>query len=321
MKSIYSKSKKIFITLLIVIILSSCTSPIFAATSKTSSSSAKRISLILQLISNLSTRGNNFLNRLSIALSKTTTNTSKTITIPDYAGPGYKSCYNTLNSNCQKLYRYLYSKKTDFIDGNTIDLKYFLTNYKITTSEVFKTINALEFDHPEFYYIISQNTYYISYSASTLNLHFKNISSSLKNNLNRIDSIVNSIVIEANKKSNDYQKIKYVHDYIYSNMSYELSQALSIDGFITKKGQCQTYAFMFKYVMNKLGIDCVYVHGFLPDGGGHAWNHVKLNGNWYMIDVCWDDCLSSYEYFLKGKSVLNGRTINCNAPTLCNTNY
>jgi len=30
----------------------------------------------------------------------------------------------------------------------------------------------------------------------------------------------------------------------------------------------------------------------------HAWNLVNLNDVWVAVDVCWDDALDSYEYFL-----------------------
>jgi hypothetical protein len=35
------------------------------------------------------------------------------------------------------------------------------------------------------------------------------------------------------------------------------------------------------------GIDCVRAFGELVEGGGvgHAWNYVKLDGNWYMVDT------------------------------------
>ena len=35
------------------------------------------------------------------------------------------------------------------------------------------------------------------------------------------------------------------------------------------------------------GIDSQVVYG--TAGGGHAWNQVKIDGNWYMVDSTWDD--------------------------------
>ena len=40
--------------------------------------------------------------------------------------------------------------------------------------------------------------------------------------------------------------------------------------------------------MKQMGIPCTLVMG-KTDNVSHAWNAVKLDGNWYYIDVTWDD--------------------------------
>ncbi len=39
----------------------------------------------------------------------------------------------------------------------------------------------------------------------------------------------------------------------------------------------------------RLGIECAYLIGQCHDGEYHAWNLVKLEGNYYHTDVTWDD--------------------------------
>ena len=54
--------------------------------------------------------------------------------------------------------------------------------------------------------------------------------------------------------------------------------------------------------MLELGIDCRLITG-LGNGGGHAWNIVKLDGKYYNVDATWDaswyTTLGWYEYFLR----------------------
>lgn len=38
--------------------------------------------------------------------------------------------------------------------------------------------------------------------------------------------------------------------------------------------------------MDILGIECEVISS---DQRNHDWNRVKLNGEWYMVDVTWDD--------------------------------
>lgn len=50
---------------------------------------------------------------------------------------------------------------------------------------------------------------------------------------------------------------------------------------------------------NKLGIECVSIAGMTGDVG-HEWNCAKIDGNWYQVDVTWNDSqddFSNYYYF------------------------
>ena len=148
----------------------------------------------------------------------------------------------------------------------------------------------------------------------------------MKSELKKINGIVSNVISTAKTKNGDYNKIKYVHDYIVKNMTYKVNIAYSIDGYTVKQGQCMTYAFMYLYALKQLNIPTIYVAGELDTGGLHAWNHVKLNGKWYLVDVTWDDPSDNlrYSYFLKGKnnSNLSGRkTALSKFPTLSATDY
>ena len=54
---------------------------------------------------------------------------------------------------------------------------------------------------------------------------------------------------------------------------------------------CEGYAKCYQLLMEKAGIETYYVSGDNVNvkKSGHAWNLVKINGNYYHVDVCWDD--------------------------------
>lgn len=108
-----------------------------------------------------------------------------------------------------------------------------------------------------------------------------------------------------------YEQVKAYHDYLVNNNTYQetgdrshnASGAL-IDGYAV----CDGYSKAFDLLCYLSGIECVRVSG-TGNGGGHAWNKVKLNGVWYNVDVTWDDPVSSrpilrYDYFLVSDSTL-----------------
>lgn len=58
---------------------------------------------------------------------------------------------------------------------------------------------------------------------------------------------------------------------------------------VEKRGICDGLAWAFKRLMDEAGIDCIYVTGFLKDDlkVGHAWDLVKLDGQYYHVDPTW----------------------------------
>ncbi len=68
-------------------------------------------------------------------------------------------------------------------------------------------------------------------------------------------------------------------------------------GFMTgRKGICLGYASTFQLLMDLSGIECITVHGTAHAGTAeHAWNLVRLDGEWYAVDTTWDDPVASFQ--------------------------
>lgn len=63
--------------------------------------------------------------------------------------------------------------------------------------------------------------------------------------------------------------------------------------FRTRKGICQDYSYLFKQMCSFVGIEAEVIPGLSKDDTkrvskvGHAWNAVKLDGAWYLLDATW----------------------------------
>lgn len=127
----------------------------------------------------------------------------------------------------------------------------------------------------------------------------------------------------------DYEKLKIFHDYLVINVesSTDSPEADSVYGaLVNKKALCEGYAKAFSYLCNMAGIENMIVTGYT--NVAHMWNMVKLDGNWYHVDVGWDkpsDTLAElypdmvlYQYFLAEDAVMeNNRVISdmlCSPP-------
>ncbi|MCI8916667.1 MAG: DUF4358 domain-containing protein [Oscillospiraceae bacterium] len=65
-------------------------------------------------------------------------------------------------------------------------------------------------------------------------------------------------------------------------------------GLVSHTAVCLGFATSFQLLMDLSGVECITVVGAAYDStGDHAWNMVRLNGNWYCVDVTWDEGLNS----------------------------
>ena len=136
-----------------------------------------------------------------------------------------------------------------------------------------------------------------------------------------IKSVKDDILKDAS--GNNYDKMKYVHDWIVDNVKYDAAinnNTSNIYGCLVNKAViCEGYARTFKYLMDELDIPCVLVSGIAVDDDGkserHAWNYVYIKNNWYAIDTTWDDPIIigngkvdkdiKYKYFLRGSDTMD----------------
>lgn len=106
----------------------------------------------------------------------------------------------------------------------------------------------------------------------------------------------------------DYEKEKAVYDYMIKSSGFDDSSLAPIDssgdyshtpyGFFHDHNTiCVGNATTFKLFMDILGIDCRIIHS--TEQGEHAWNIVKLDDEWYHVDVTFDggDKSPLYECF------------------------
>lgn len=249
--------------------------------------------------------------------------------------------YTQLESNSKGIYTALKNGKNSLIYGNKpINIPNNLREIILDSNgeEKIKGIftiamNAFEYDNPEVFYIdYSKFTLYYEddglgnyknylKNGDEVNNYYEDAfsnESDVKKAQEEIDLIVEGIIEDANNMNSDYDKIKYVHDWLVKNIEYDetLNKANrnNIYGaFVEKQVTCGGYAKAFKYIMDKLNIECIIVQGKATDNGNteyHAWNFVKLNREWYGIDCTWDDPVIVggpktnevyYTYFLKGE--------------------
>lgn len=132
--------------------------------------------------------------------------------------------------------------------------------------------------------------------------------------LDNITVLLNGIVTPG---MSEYEKVKAIHDYLIIHVDYDydnLAAGTLPDTAFTAEGAlflhsavCEGYARAFSLLCDRSGIENALVYGTADDGTGvqnHAWNQVRVDGEWYNIDVTWDDPLMDGEPVTDGSNMV-----------------
>lgn len=116
------------------------------------------------------------------------------------------------------------------------------------------------------------------------------------------DAVMDKLKLEG---MSDYEKVKAINTYLCDTVEYPTHEPYSdvshtaYGSFVEHSAVCDGYARAADILCEESGVNCQIVIGEVRNGGGHAWNLVQLDGQWYQWDVCWNDGGSSRnEYFL-----------------------
>ncbi len=101
------------------------------------------------------------------------------------------------------------------------------------------------------------------------------------------------------------KKIRAIHDAISERVRYDsaLREYSAYAGWVMGLTVCQGYSLLADRLLGMAGIPSRILAGTL-DGGAHAWNLVKLDGEWLHMDVTNDDASRSDRYYLVKDDVL-----------------
>lgn len=161
-----------------------------------------------------------------------------------------------------------------------------------TESEYERVVYAMQMDCPELFQWRGIGTLW-SYDSSRLTSVepvYRMSESEYRSKASRIHAVTASLKAETAGYRDEYDVEKAVYCWLIDNCYYLVlndptahADAALCDG----RAQCAGYARALQLMLRNLGIECVYVCS-IPEGD-HSWIKAKINGNWYNVDVTWDD--------------------------------
>ena len=191
---------------------------------------------------------------------------------------------------------YAFYSGSDPVPSDLSIAKINYTQESLTDDEAISIFKAYINDHPFYYFISSRFSYgsfltiYVDEDYKMLNVR-RNNEKIILNQLNTYKELTHSI-------TDTFEAATAVHDLICQDMYYaydnngtpetgnDFHNILGL--FVHGRGVCESYAESFNLIMNMLGFETLEVTG-TGNGGPHAWNMIKINNKYYLIDVTWDD--------------------------------
>lgn len=130
---------------------------------------------------------------------------------------------------------------------------------------------------------------------------------------NKVDSVIASNIPAT---ATDVEKIKIIHDYIINNTRYDVDRSdrniinyksdIAYGPLLQGFAICGGYSDAMQIFLERLGIKSYRIAS-----AAHIWNVVYVNGNWYHLDLTWDDPITT-----DGTQILDNKYFLINTTTL-----
>ena len=147
-------------------------------------------------------------------------------------------------------------------------------------------------DHPEIFWVHNhEKIYKTTYSDSdycTFTPGYIYTESEISEIQNAMEAGFQEVSSLIPADASDYEKVRIVYTYVIDNTQYQASDDdQSIAGVFWKKEAVWAgYAGAVQYLLERIGVPCIYVDGSTQGSTeGHAWNIVKLDGEYYYVDA------------------------------------
>lgn len=234
-------------------------------------------------------------------------------------------CYSKLSDRQKeyydKMYDAIYEMNSGWITLGDADATY--------KTDIAVARTALSADHPQIFWLPSYyacattnegKTAVICFSYSPTNDQSYLILRSEKAAMTAaLDAAIREITSQVTA-TDPYGIELQLHDLLVNRITYATNTSdpmvyNAYGALVKKSAVCEGYSRAMQLLLERFGITSVLVTG-VAAGEGHMWNAVKLDGEWYHLDVTWDDMrtdMISHEYFnLSDAKISENHQINKN---------
>lgn len=223
-----------------------------------------------------------------------------------YASSVEEYYYDNLPENLHEAYREIYvhlmrnEDSGDFLSSVSVD-------------EFWQAYYAVLADHPEIFWIDTRAQVEESgLTGTVVTYQFDVTVEAGERDAMRaeLEAAADACIAQIPEGASDYEKIRYVYEYIIDTTEYDIDSADSQNvqsALLYHSSVCAGYSRAFQYILHRMGLFCTYITGTIIGGGDHGWNMVRIAETeqseetlagvpavgaeeyYYYVDVTWGD--------------------------------
>lgn len=188
-----------------------------------------------------------------------------------------------------------------------------LTKYRLSPTELGDAMREVLYTRPELFYLGDTWQYYTDNAnrVTRVMLDYRYAVADISAKRAEYAALLSDLIAKCGVDEffSDFECVLAAHDTIITLYSYDETLVTDTSYGMLKegKGVCEAYSLLFLEVMRYCDIES-FIALNIPEK--HCWNMVKLDGEWYHLDLTWDDPTTAarnvvnHNYFLINDSEL-----------------
>ena len=201
---------------------------------------------------------------------------------------------------------YAYDQMVEGIENYSAEIKVRTIFNTVTFDEWKVVLYSYLYDYPQHFWMDSSYRYsYVNGNNNEIIIHailpnYAFSESELATARASFDTEAEKILSTLSPSMSQYELEFSIHNQLCEKIVYEDTKHAhnAYGGMVAGSAVCEGYGKAFQYLLNQVGIESTLATGTGTSSSGstenHAWNLVKIDGDYYYTDLTWDDQSEPY---------------------------
>ncbi len=163
-------------------------------------------------------------------------------------------------------------------------------SFSLNEEQIFSALDKVVKGNPELYFV-GDSFYYIADKSGIVKeitpvyIYSKKEAKNIKI---YCDRELEKILFSVDSNMSDFTKALVLHEYMCESFRYDnsLKNYTMYDLLRDGRGTCQAFMLTYMELLSRVGIESSYAYS---NEIMHIWNVIKLDGEWYHVDITWDN--------------------------------